>query len=74
MTLGQIVIAPSHWTKNLCVFDANTYIYIDLILDLMPREFIPRQSLINFAYTYWPRVGIFLAYLLKVGIYFSNIA
>ncbi len=26
MTLGQIVIAPSHWTKNLCVFDANTYL------------------------------------------------
>ncbi len=26
MTLGQIVIAPSHWTKNFCVFDANTYL------------------------------------------------
>jgi hypothetical protein len=24
MTLGQIAIAPNHWTKNLCVFDANT--------------------------------------------------
>jgi len=25
MTLGQIVIAPNHWTKNLCVCDANTH-------------------------------------------------
>jgi hypothetical protein len=26
MTLGQIIIAPSHWTKNFCVFDANIYL------------------------------------------------
>jgi hypothetical protein len=26
MTLGQIVIAPNHWTKNLCVFDVNTHL------------------------------------------------
>ncbi len=25
MTSGEIVIAPSHWTKNLCVFDANIH-------------------------------------------------
>jgi hypothetical protein len=26
ITLNQIVIASSHWTKNFCVFDANTHL------------------------------------------------
>jgi hypothetical protein len=54
MTLPQIVTAPIHWTKNFCVFDANTHLKIHVYLS---------QDKINFADAYWLRVGIFLGIL-----------
>jgi hypothetical protein len=57
---------------------------IGLVLDVTPREFIPKN--INFAYTYWPEVGIyflailasdwnnFLKYGLRLEIFFGFLA
>jgi hypothetical protein len=43
--------------------------YIGLISDLMPGEFIPTQF--NFVHAYWLRVGIFLKLWFKIRIFLA---
>ncbi len=73
MTLGQIVIAQNHWTKNLCVFDANTlFFFFKHIywLNIRPRanRVYPKRQLILHMHI-GLGLELFWAYWLKVGIY-----
>jgi hypothetical protein len=68
MISGQIVIAPSHWTKNfLCIWCKYTckiiIIYICwLIVRPHAKKVYPKTKL-KFAFVYWLKVGIFWSIL-----------